>query len=295
MHQPSSAEESNPATAGYQPHPLTWLLGSGLFFFIVVVLGPSLWTSLEKPGGAPTHNAANRTLAWMGLIAYFTEPLIWHYALLLNAQRIAVQSSLSLQRMKSTGSSMGDKLFSFAMALFWAMPAAVFFIFKPVLRALLLFLSLAFLGDVQAPGNSWNGFFNIVVALDIFFYYLCRLAPNWKYNPINILLRIVVIRSSRPARLIADLLLILHTALISSLLLTLMYVGFRLEGHETSLRTLAGWWLALTLYNRLSLNPGREDETVELRQIRKEAVLLEVLQLGVSFLAFIWPFYFSGQ
>lgn len=283
------------STDGYQTDALAWLLGSVLFFFVVVVLGPQLWTGLEKPGSAPTHSTANKILAWMGLIAFFTEPLIWHYILLLNARKTTRQLTLPKQGINTGERSGWDKLYAFSVGLFWALPAAVFFIFKPILRALLLFLSLAFLGDVQAPGNHWNGFFNVAVAVDIFLYYLCRLAPQWKYNPVNILLRLLVVRSSRATRLAADLLLILHTAVTSSLLLSIMYASFRLEGQAPALGTLAGWWLALTLYNRLSLQPGLEDDTMDIRRLQLKVLALEALQLGVSLLAFLWPFYFSGQ
>ena len=286
---------SRPASSpGYQPDPLAWLLGRMLVFFVVVVVGPQFWTGLEKPGSVPTHSAANKVLAWMGLIAFFTEPLIWHYMLLLNARKTTRQLDLPVQKLNSGTRSGWDKVFYFASALFWAIPTAVFFIFKPILRALLLFLSLSFLGDVQAPGNSWNSFFNWAVAIDIFLYYLCRLAPAWKYNPVNILLRVFVLRNTRPARLAADLLLILHTAVTSSLLLSIMYAGFRLEGQAPDFRTLAGWWLALTLYNRLSLKPGLEDEPADNRMPPPNVLALEAVQLGVSLLAFLWPFYFNG-
>lgn len=284
-----------PATDGYRTDPLAWLLGSVLFFFIVVVLGPQLWAGLESPGSAPTHSTANQVLAWMGLIAFFTEPLIWHYILLLRARNTTRQLTLSLQGVTPRAQSGWNYLYTLAISFFWALPTAVFFIFKPILRALLLFLSLSFLGDVQAPGNNWNLFFNVAVATDIFLYYLCRLAPNWKYNPVNMLLRVFVIRNSRAARLTADLLLILHTAMTSSLLLSIMYASFQTAGQAPAFRTLAGWWLALTLYNRLSLQPGREDDTTDMRRPPVKVILLEALQLGVSFLAFLWPFYFSGS
>jgi len=85
--------------------------------------------------------------------------------------------------------------------------------------------------------------------------------------------------------------LIIHTSLIYTLLLTMVYLDINKHPEKLKLENLALWWLILTVYSRMTFITENIDTS--LKNIPLRVVLLIILSLIISFISFIWPFYFG--
>jgi hypothetical protein len=144
--------------------------------------------------------------------------------------------------------------------------------------------------DVQARSQGHD---IIPVMTDILLYYVDMIAPKWKFNPVNALVSLIKIKNRKVARNTGSVLLIIHTALIYALLLNVVYYDINHHPENLNLTSLALWWLILTVYSRMSFISDDIDVTEALRSIPKRVLLINLLALVISFIGFIWPFYFG--
>jgi hypothetical protein len=172
------------------------------------------------------------------------------------------------------------------------LPYVVIIIFKPVLRAMILYVSLSFL-NVGSGNLGEHPFFVIIVTADILLYYLGMIAPKWKFNPVHFLARLIKIKNREVARFTGSVLLIFHTALIYTLLLNLVYFDIQQHPEKLNLKNFAGWWLILTVYSRMSFISDDFDVGETLKNTPKRVLLIDILTLILSFVSFLWPFYFA--
>ncbi len=271
--------------------PITWLFSSILFFFIATVIAPQFWPQMDKAGQVFSGSNINRIMGVAGIIVYFSEPVIWHFNLLTQNKGPA-ESNLKDEVSKSgLFKNIASTIASATINLVIMLPAMVISMFRPVLRALVLFTSLSFFGSMHDDTALYK-FFVVVVTMDILLYYTTQFAPNWKYNPVNIVLKLLDLQNKQFFKVIANFLLVIHTALIYSLLLAVVYYDVNKHPEKLKLQTLAIWWLVLTVYNRLSFSPGLSDKGIFIDGIGRRTIIITALTLIISFIGFLWPFYF---
>ncbi len=274
------------------PMPILWLLSSILFFFIAVVVAPRFWPQMNKADQVPAATGIGWVLGIAGIIIYFTEPLIWHFNTLNLNSKTAASNSRDDRMKPDRFSYIVSIIAEGAVNLVVMLPAMVISMFKPVLRALVLFTSLSFFGSMK-DDTALYSFFAVIVTIDVLLYYITQLAPNWKYNPVNMALKMIGPQQRPHLQFLENILLIIHTALIYSLLLTVVYYDISKHPEKLNLRNLALWWLILTVYNRLSFSPGLLDKGIGLKGMGPTSIFITILTLVISLLSFIWPFYFA--
>ncbi len=278
----------------HTPLPFTWLIGSILFFFIATVVAPYFWSHLGRVDSNSRHSSLNIIWGISGILVYILEPLIWHNNIYGKPKEPGPDIEAGPQmNQQSWFSLISELVISLVLGLLIILPYVGLLIFKPVLRAMILFVSLGFL---QAGNGNLGEYplFVIPVTADIFLYYLDMIAPNWKYNPVRALAGAIKIRNRSAARFTGSVFLIIHTALIYSLLLTVIYYDFNQHPEKLRLKTLAGWWLLLTIYTRLSFITDDFDPVAVVKNMPVQTRVILVLGFAISFISFIWPFYFAG-
>lgn len=270
---------------------IPWLLSSLLFFFIAAVIAPLFWhqLSLAKPGTSSLP--VNKVFGYAGLLIYFLEPVTWHYYAFVRSKE-DVDIAAWKQRDRSKFSIILELVFDLMAGILITIPYIFLMIFKPVLRALILYVSLLYLGDMNEHSPLYT-FFAIVVCADILLYYLGLMAPEWKYNPVHALLRRLRLDKQKAAATIAGWLLVIHTALISTLLLAVVYYDAKAHNGKPPMENLFFWWAVLTIYTRASYTNPDNGYTLSFVFQNRNQLFLHMLGLAVSFLAFIWPFYFA--
>ena len=272
--------------------PVTWLFSSILFFFIATIAGPAFWPQMDKADQAPDLSASNWLLGIAGIIVYFSEPLIWHFHLLPVFENRDSGDSDDETSPTSVLRSILSTLASIIFTIVILLPAMVLSLFKPVFRALILYTSLSYFGSMRDDTPLYK-FFAVVVTVDILLYYLDMLAPEWKYNPVNMLVKRMRFQNKSLTGFLANSLLVIHTALIYTLLLGVVWYDISLHPEKLKLEKLALWWLILTIYTRLSFISGEDNQQVPLKNLSITIVLITIITLAISFISFIWPFYFS--
>ncbi len=281
-----------PARTTSYAESLTWLLSSMLFFFISVIIGPKFWFQLSQIRPGAGSLPLNRVFGIAGIIIYVLEPVTWHY------QAFVLQHNPPDVQQKEAGGPLTfirviDLCFSLIAGMLIAIPYVFLLIFKPVLRALILYTSLSYLGNIQ-EGSILYRFFTLAVSADILLYYLGLLAPQWKYNPVHALSRLIRFQRPEIISVIARLLLVIHTALIYTLLLTVVYFDAQKHPGRPAVGKLLFWWFLLTVYCRAAFTNPDNGFAFSFLQMDRRRLLLHFLALVISFLAFLWPFYFAG-
>jgi len=270
--------------------PYAWLLSSILFLLITSVVAPMFWPQMDNKA-VTGLTAINWIFGIAGILIYFSEPIIWHINLL--TQEInSKKESKSAGENKEPFMDLLVYIGEIILLLIVMLPGIVIFMFKPVLRAMILYTSLSFLGSLKEGTNLYT-LFSIVVTLDILMYYLEMAAPDWKYNPMNLIFRKIKLKNIMAAKIAANMLLIIHTALIYSLLLSVVYYDMYKHPANLNLKNLTLWWLILTIYNRMSFVSGNIKEAVSIENTSKRILLVNFLALIIFYIAFIWPFYFG--
>jgi len=272
--------------------PYTWLFSSLLFFFIVSVVAPLFWPQLEKAGSNAAPASLNTYLGIAGILIYILEPFIWHNNVYSSGAEKKLQTNDLIPEQKNLPTLFFDLLFSLLTGLLVILPYSFLLIFKPVLRALILYTSFSFL-HIGGSNPGENPLFVIMVLTDILLYYLGMIAPQWKYNPVNILIGLIRFRDSKTARITGSILLLIHTALIYAFLLNVVYYDLDVHPEKISIVSLTGWWLLLTLYTRLSFVTDDFDLYEIIKNMPTRVLLINLLALAISFISFIWPFYFG--
>ena len=112
-----------------------------------------------------------------------------------------------------------------------------------------------------------------------------------KYNPIKLISRLIIIKNRSLAHYTGSILLIIHTSLIYSLLLTMVYYDINKHPEKLEFKNLALCWLILTVYTRMAFITENADASF--KNIPRGALFLIILSLIISFFSFIWPFYFG--
>jgi hypothetical protein len=277
----------------YSHLPMTWLISSILFFIISSVVAPVFWSQLDKVGKTTGLTTLHVILGISGIIVYILEPIIWQNTIYsAGEQNRRSLHSASEKKEKNWFSIIADLFISLLVVILIRLPAMVLMMFKPVLRAMILYVSLSFL-NIGSGHLGENILFVIPVMADILLYYLDMIAPKWKFNPVNALVSLIKIKNRRAARNTGSVLLIIHTALIYALLLNVVFYDINHHPENLNLTSLALWWLILTVYSRMSFISDDIDVTEALRNTPKRILLINLLALVISFIGFIWPFYFG--
>jgi len=271
--------------------PIAWLISSILFFLIVNVVAPVFWPQLANVGNPAELSALNILLGISGIVVYVTEPFIWHIYKYGAEKR-------EPEEKKETGIKKEGRLLlvtglviSTALELLISLLYIFIIIFKPVFRSMILYVSLSFLN--RDSGNLGESpLFVIPVTTDILLYYLDMMAPEWKFNPVNVINRLIKIRNMRLAFYTGSILLIVHTALIYAFLLNVVYDDIYHHPEELKLKNLALWWLMLTVYTRLSFLTDEVDVAGILKGSSKKFWIINIIALLLSLIGFIWPYYF---
>jgi hypothetical protein len=276
----------------YSPLPITWLISSILFFVIASVVAPVFWSQFNRVDSKTELTSLNIILGISGIIVYLLEPVIWFNNIHATEKEKAVAEDKTIPEKEGWLSFIANLMVTGVFLILIGIPYFLLAWFKPVLRAMILFVSLSFL-NVGAGNVGEHPLFVFPVILDVLLYYLHAIAPDWKYNPVKLISGLIIIKNRTLARYAGSILLIIHTALIYSLLLTMVYYDMNRHPEKLTLKNLALWWLVLTVYSRMSFITDDIDVTEALRNIPKRILLITLLTLIISFIGFIWPFYFG--
>ncbi|MGB3155896.1 MAG: hypothetical protein WBB06_14915 [Chitinophagaceae bacterium] len=279
-------------SSSFSPLPLTWLISSILFFFIATVVAPLFWPQLDKVDKVTEFTASHIILGISGIIVYILEPIIWHNTMYGTDEKKIVQEPVPDVKKESWFLLITELVISTALGLLISLPYVCILIFKPVLRAMILYVSLSFL-NLGSGNLGEHPVFVIIVTADILLYYLGMIAPKWKFNPVNALAGLIKIKNRRAARYAGSILLIIHTALIYALLLNMVYYDIIRHPEKLNLKNLALWWLILTVYSRMSFITDDFDVNELFKNVPLRIILINLLALVISFISFIWPFYFA--
>jgi hypothetical protein len=274
----------------YSSLPVTWLISSILFFFIASVVAPVFWSQFNRVDSKTELTTLNIILGISGIIVYLLEPVIWFNNIHATDKEKVVVEDETVSEKYSLTSFIADLLVNGVLLIFIGIPYLFLAWFKPVLRAMILFVSLSFL-NVGNGNVGENPLFQFPVIIDVLLYYLNVIAPEWKYNPVKLISGLIIIKNRRLARYTGSILLIIHTALIYTLLLTMVYYDINKHPQNLKLENLALWWLILTVYSRMAFITENVDTS--LKKIPRRVFVLIVLSLIISFISFMWPFYFS--
>ncbi len=272
--------------------PITWLFSSILFFLIVTVAGPDFWLQPDKAEQVPRAATGNWLFGLAGIIVYFSEPVIWRFLLLRANQDAGVQDNNDDPLEEGVFQKLLSALASILFTLIIMLPTMVLSLFKPVFRALVLYTSLGNFGSMRDDTPLYK-FFIVIVTIDILLYYLDGFAPEWKYNPVNALTKRMRLLPKPLTGHLANLLLVIHTALIYTLLLGVVAYDISHHPEKNKFATLALWWFILTVYTRLAFISANGDHQSFIKNISLRIALITFITLTISFISFIWPFYLS--
>jgi len=274
----------------YAPLPITWLLSSILFFIIASVVAPLFRAPFNRVDSRTELTSLNIILGISGIIVYLLEPVIWFNNIHASDQEKAVPEDETTTGKERLTSFIADLLVTGVLLIVIGIPYMFLAWLKPVLRAMIWYVSLSFL-NVGSGNPGEHPLFVFPVITDVLLYYLNAMAPDWKYNPVTLISRLIIIKNRSLARYTGSILLIVHTSLIYSLLLTMVYYDINRHPEKLELKNLALWWLVLTVYSRMAFITQNVDTS--LKKIPRRVILLIILSLIISFISFIWPFYFS--
>ena len=274
----------------YSPLPITWLISSILFFVIASVVAPIFWVQFNRVDSRTELTTLNIILGISGIIVYLLEPVIWFNNIHTTDKEKAVTEDETTPGKESLTSFIADLIVKGVLLIVIGIPFLFLAWFKPVLRAMILYVSLGFL-NVGSGNLGEHPLFVYPVIADILLYYLNVIAPDWKYNPVKLISRLFIIKNRSLARYTGSILLIIHTALIYTLLLTMLYYDINRHPEKLELKNLALWWLILTVYSRMAFITENVDASF--KNIPRRVLLLTILSLIISFISFIWPFYFG--
>lgn len=270
---------------------LSWLLSSILFFFIASVVAPQFWHQLSLTMPGAKHLPVNRVFGFAGILVYFLEPITWHYNAFIRKEETKEPAQKDRSR-QSKLSMFIEVVLSLVAGMLIAVPYIFLLIFKPVLRAIILYTSLMYLGNMDDKSPLYQ-FFVITVSIDVLLYYLNLAAPKWKYNPVLVLSGFIGLHQHRMIKFIAGLLLVIHTALIYTLLLNVVFYNAKAHPEKTQIETLFLWWFILTVYCRASFTNPDNGYVFSFLFMNRVQLLINILALVISFVGFIWPFYFG--
>jgi hypothetical protein len=277
----------------FSPLPISWLISSILFYFISSVVAPLFWPQLNVVDKSTEPSILNIVLGISGILIWLLEPFIYHN----NIYRSEVVKSdtpgeHSEKKGMSLFSLIASTIVMTVVAIFAAGPYVAILIFKPVFRAIVLWVSLSFL-NIGDGNTAAHPLFFIPVVADVFLYYIGMIAPKWTLNPVNRIINFITFKKRDLSRIAGSLLLIIHTALIYALLQNVVYYDFNKHPGKLDLKMLAWWWLFLTIYTRMSFLTDDFDLFEIIRTTPRRVIIITVIGLVISFISFIWPFYFA--
>lgn len=275
----------------HTPLPYSWLLSSVLFFFIATMVAPQFWQQLSLATPGAKNLPANNALGFTGIIVYLLEPFTWHYYAL-RSKNETKKPVLNDSCRQSILVLLCKASLSLAAGIFIAVPYIFLLIFKPVLRALVLYTSLLYLGNMNEKSALYQ-FFVVTVSFDVIFYYLNLMAPKWKYNPGNAFSKFFCQPGNKVLINPASLLLVIHTAFIYTLLLCVVVYNAHSHLGKPHIGTLFLWWFILTVYIRASFSHPDNGYAFSFLYLSRVQTLINILALIISFIGFIWPFYFG--
>jgi hypothetical protein len=273
--------------------PYVWLFSSILFLLIATIVAPLFWPQLDRVDAKTQITTLNITLGISGILVYVLEPFIWHNKILRSAKEKSGLTKTNADKNESWLSMIAKLVISLALGLLITLPYLFTLFFKPVLRAMILYVSLSFL-NIGHGNLGEHPLFVIPVIADILLYYLNMMAPDWKFNPINVITGAINLKNRNAVQYFGSLFLIIHTALIYALLLAIAYYDFNRHPEILNLKTLSWWWLILTVYTRMSFVTDDFDIVEFFESMSRKDRLLNILALSISFISFIWPFYFAS-
>jgi hypothetical protein len=178
-----------------------------------------------------------------------------------------------------------EMLVAALVALLVSFPFSILMIFKPIFRALILYSSFNYLHWLGADGNKmW--LFNLIVALDILFYYIGLFFPSWKNNPLRWLGSLLQVNSQSWLRLLPRFLMILHAAIIYSLLLNLAHHTIASITNASDWYVVISYWILFTVYTRFSFLPDDFDLIETLNKMPLKFILFNLLIFWIVVLEF---------
>lgn len=263
------------------------------FLLITTIIAPLFWPQLDRVDAKTQVTTLNIVLGISGILVYVLEPFIWHNKILRAKKEKSIAQIKNADKSESWLSMIVKLVFSFGLGLLIMIPYLFTLFFKPVLRAMILYVSLSFL-NIGHGNLGEHPLFVIPVTADILLYYLNMMAPDWKFNPINVITGAIKLKNRNAVQYFGSLFLIIHTALIYALLLGIAYYDFNHHPEKLDLKTLSWWWLILTVYTRMSFVTDDFDIIKFFESMRRKDILLNILALVISFISFIWPFYLAS-
>jgi len=173
---------------------------------------------------------------------------------------------------------------------FIGMPYGVLVAARPVIRAGILYTGFHLLrlgGGESAP-------FVIIVMADMGLYYSSLLWPNWSGHPSKKLAASAFFKK-RSVHVAGGILFIFYTALICTCFVMITYsdVAKHKANGETLIMLLFFWYL-LTLYVRMDFLSNNIDHIWKsIRAMPVGNLLLGLLTLSISFIGFMWRYWFG--
>ena len=272
--------------------PVAWLLSSIFFFFITSLIAPAFWTQLDTIDPWTYSGPLNLVLGLSGIFIYCSEPFIWHNLYGNARQTEQDEKSQTAVTTESWFSLIGRLILYGILGLFIAAPYVGITIFKPIFRAMILYVSIRLLN--VTGGDIWvHPLFIVPVVFDILLYYFGQFLPAGKFNPIPALTRWFKIKNPIPARILTTMTIIAYTALIYSLLLHVFHYDLQQNPDHLSLKNLSWWWWCLTVYIYIPHIPDDFDADDFFSSIPRKALILTSLSIIISYISFIWPYFLA--
>lgn len=272
--------------------PFAWLFSSIFFFLISSVIAPMFWVQFDYVDQFANSTPLNLLLGLGGIFIYCSEPFIWHNLYGNQIPAATDEKSQTAVTTESWFSLLGRLLLYGVMGLLIAAPYVGIMIFKPIFRAMILYVSLRLLNVIGV--DIWvHPLFIVPVVFDILLYYFGQFLPAGKFNPIPALTRWIKIKNPIPARILTNITIIAYTALIYSLLLHVFHHDIQQNPDHLSLKNLSWWWWCLTVYVYIPRIPDDFDADEFFASIPNKTMILTGLSIIISYLSFIWPFYFA--
>lgn len=290
LNYPSSLPPRRSTELSYAPISIAWFIASLIFYIISKWITPFFWKGIEQVYENTSLTTVDALMGMAGILAFIIEPVIWQnniYAAAVHPEKSLPAKPVLQQAWWRDGF---DMLVAMLVALLVSFPFSILMIFKPIFRALILYSSFNYLHLLGDTGNKmW--LFNLLVGLDILFYYVGLFFPSWKYNPLRLLGTVLQVNTQSLLRFLPKGLMILHAAIIYSLLLNLSHHTINQLDAAEDWYTLTFYWGLFTVYTRFSFLPDDFDLILTLNTMPWKYLVFNLIIFGLSYWSFLQPFF----
>ncbi len=289
LNYPSSLPARRNTEYAYSPITITWFIASVVFYIISKWISPFFWNGIEQVYQNTTLTNADILLGIAGILAFIIEPVIWQNNIYAASVEPAKSMPFKPAILQPWWKDALEMFVSLLVALLVSFPFSILMIFKPIFRALILYSSFNYLHLMGPTGNEM-GLFNLIVGLDVLFYYLGMVFPSWKYNPLRLLGSLLHINSQSWVQILPKFLMILHAAIIYSLLLNLTHYSINSVTSSEDWYMLTMYWILFTVYTRFSFLPDDFDLLLTLKTMPLKYIVINIFIFGLSYWSFLQPF-----